>query len=304
MSSAESARRLRVAIALTLVYVIWGCSYVATKAMVTSMPPLLTSGLRFLIAGALLATFAHWRGAALPHGTAQWRHVVVLGLLGVFLNNAPHVIAMQHVASNQAALLNATPSLWIAWLGTFGHRGHPLDRMTRMGLALGCIGVLFLLAPDGAAAFEGLGWQLLILVACVAWSVATIYQRNGDSTLSPMMLAGMQMLVGGALMSIVGIAQGDAAHMHWAASGLVGFLWLTLLSSCVAFTAYGYLIVSTTPAVVGSYGYVNPVIAALAGWVVLDETLTVPQCAGMLVVLIAVAMVGGYWPRRRVSAVA
>jgi drug/metabolite transporter (DMT)-like permease len=301
MIPTDSSRRLRVAVALALVYVIWGGSYVATKSLVTDMPPLLTGGIRFMVAGTLITALARWRGAAFPASRTQYGRLVVLALLGVFLNNAPHVVAMQHVASNQAALLNATPALWIAWLGTFGRNGHPLDAPTQSGLALGCVGVVLLLLPHDASALQGLGWQLVILLACLVWSLATVYQRSAGIELGPMMIAGLTMLLGGAMLATAGLLHGDAATMHWTPPAAAGFLWLTLLSSCVAYTAYSYLIASTTPAVVGSYGYVNPVIAALAGWLVLGETLTPLQVAGMLIVLAGVAIASGFWPRRAFS---
>ncbi len=302
-SGDKASRRAGVAVALLCVYLFWGTSFVAGKIMVTHLPPVLSAGIRYSIAGLLLAILARWRGASLPVTNVQWRHVAVLGVLGIFISHSLQIIALRHVASNQSALLNATPALWIAWLGTFGSRGHPLDRHTRVALALGCLGVLLLLAPGSGSSTQGLGWQGVILVASLAWSLATIHQRNHETRLAPMMLAALQMLIGGVLMMAAGLAAGEAAELHWTLPGMLAVLWLIVFSSCVAFTAYGHLIVSTTPAVVGSYGYVTPAVAAIAGWALLGETLSSTQIAGMLVVLAAIAILGGYWPRRRISPV-
>ncbi len=302
-SADEASRRARVVVALLCVYLFWGTSYVAGKIMVTHLPPLLSAGIRYSIAGLLLAVLARWRGASLPATKPEWRHVAVLGVLGIFISHSLQIVALQHVASNQSALLNATPALWIAWLGTLGARGHPLDRSTRVALALGCVGVLLLLAPDSGPSHQGLGWQGVILVASLAWSLATIHQRNHETRLGPMMLAALQMLIGGVLMTVTGLAAGEAAGLHWTLPGMLAVLWLIVFSSCVAFTAYGHLVVSTSPAVVGSYGYVTPAVAAIAGWALLGETLSSTQIAGMLVVLVAIAVLGGYWPRRRISPV-
>ncbi len=297
----DASRRARIALALAAVYVFWGTTYVAAKIMVTDLPPLSSAGFRFTIAGLLLAAFARWRGAVLPRTLVQWRHVVLLGVLAVGTSHALQIIALRHVASNQSGLLNATPALWIAWLGTFGARAQPLDGYTRFGLVLGCIGVLLLIGPGGGDPLLGLGWQGVILLGALTWSLATIYQRNNETGLGPMMLSGLQMLVGGSVMMTLGTAAGELAEFHWTLQAALAMLWLIAFSSCAAFTAYSYLIANTTPTVVGSYGYVTPAVAALAGWALLGETLSWAQLAGMLVVLVAVAMAGGAWPRRALN---
>lgn len=297
----DASRRARIAVALAAVYVFWGTTYVAGKIMIAHLPPLLSAGIRFVIAGSLMAAFARWRGASLPSTPLHWRRIALLGVLSVGISHALQIVALRHVASNQSGLLNATPALWIAWLGTFGARGQPLDGYTRFGLLLGCAGVLLLLGPGGGDWASGLGWQAVILLGALTWSLGTIYQRNTDLGLGPMMLGGLQMLVGGAFMVTAGTVAGEGAALHWTLPGALAMLWLIAFSSCTAFTAYGYLIANTTPAVVGSYGYVTPAVAALAGWALLGETLSAAQLAGMLVVLVAVAMAGGYWPRRSLS---
>ena len=297
----DTSRRVRIALALAAVYVFWGTTYVAAKIMVTDLPPLMSAGIRFTIAGLLLAAFARWRGAVLPPTAVHWRRVVLLGVLAVGISHTLQIIALRHVASNQSGLLNATPALWIAWLGTFGTRAQPLDGYTRFGLALGCVGVILLLGPGSGEPLRGLGWQGVILLGALTWSLATIYQRNIETGLGPMMLAGLQMLVGGGVMMTLGAATGELAEFHWTLQAALAMLWLIAFSSCAAFTAYGYLIANTTPAVVGSYGYVTPAVAAIAGWALLGETLSSAQLAGMLVVLVAVAMAGGAWPPRRLN---
>ena len=129
----SQSHRTHVAIALATIYLVWGSSFIATKVMVTDEPPLLAAGLRFSCAGVLLAAFAWWRGGPPILSRVELRHVLVMAFLAVLFSNACHVIAMQYVQSNTAALLNATPALWIAWLGTFGARRKPLSRSARQG---------------------------------------------------------------------------------------------------------------------------------------------------------------------------
>jgi drug/metabolite transporter (DMT)-like permease len=217
----------------------------------------------------------------------------------VILSNGCNVVAMQHVPSNLSALLNATPALWIAWLGTFGPRPVPLGRSARLGLAIGFVGVILILLPRGGLLPGHFLWQFVILLGCFGWSVGTIVYRNAAARTPFMMFTALQMGVGGLGLLALAPLLGEPLALSLSSRGLVAILWLTLMSSCVAYTAYAYLVNHTSPAVVGTYGYVNPAIAALIGWLVLDETLTGTQLAGTLVIFVAVALVTGYAGRLR-----
>ncbi len=293
MSETHSHRR-GITIALAIVYLVWGTSYLATKIMVTDEPPLVAGGLRFGLAGLLLLAFAWWRGGPPVLKGAELRHVIVMGLLAVLFANACHVIAMQHVQSNTAALLNATPALWIAWLGTFGHRRSHLSGTARAGLLIGFLGVLLVLSPKGGFHLAGLGWQLLILLGCLSWSLGTIYYRNAGSANPPVMFTALQMLAGSLGLLAAAWISGEPFDVHWTGRGLAAFAWLVVMSGCVGYTAYVWLATHTTPVVVGSYGYVNPAVAAVVGWLALGETLAWTQIAGMLVILLGVALATGY----------
>jgi drug/metabolite transporter (DMT)-like permease len=291
----SQALRLRITIALAIVYLLWGSSYLATKVMVTDEPPLVAAGLRFTIAGVLLLAFAWWHAGPPVITRLELRHLGIMGLLAVAFSNACHVIAMQYVQSNTSALLNATPSLWIAWLGSLGHRASRLTKTMRVGLLIGLLGVVLVLSPGRGWQFEHLGWQLLILLACLSWSLGTIYYRNAGAANPPLMFTALQMLAGGIGLLFAAWVSGESFDLHWTPRGFAAFAWLTLMSSCIAYSAYSWLAVNTTPVVTGSYGYVNPAIAALLGWLVLDEQLSWIQVGGMLVILVGTALVTGYW---------
>ena len=293
MSESQS-HRTQVAIALAIIYLVWGSSYFATKIMVTDEPPLVVAGLRFSAAGVLLMAFAWWRGGPPVLSRKEIGHVLAMAFLAVLFSNACHVIAMQYVQSNTAALLNATPALWIAWLGTFGPRSKSLSRSSQAGLLVGLAGVLLVLAPKGGFHAAGLGWQLLILLGCLSWSLGTFYHRNSGATNPPLMFVAMQMLAGGiGLLVAAGIA-GESFAIEWTPRALAAFLFLTLVSSCLAYSAYAWLTVHTSPVVVGSYGYVCPAVASLIGWLALGESLSWIQLTGMAVILFGIALVTGY----------
>lgn len=289
-------------VALAIVYLVWGSSFIATKVMVTDAPPLVTAGLRFTLAGVLLGAFAAWRHGPPVLTRTELRHLLLMAFLAVLVSNACHVIAMRSVQSNTAALLNASPALWIAWLGTFGPHRRPLTAAQQAGLLVGLAGVLMILAPSGGFRAAGFGWQLLILLGCLSWSLGTIYHRNAAASNPPLMFVALQMLAGGlGLLGFAGIV-GQPFDFDWTPRAFAAFLFLTLASSCLAYSAYAWLTLHATPVVVGSYGYVCPAVAAVMGWLVLGETLSWIQVLGMAVILAGIALVTGYWqpiPRQR-----
>ena len=292
--SETQAPRSRLAIALAIIYLVWGSSFLAGKILVTDEPPLVAAGLRFSAAGLLVLAFAWWRSGPPVFTRIELWHVLAMSFLSVLFSNACHMIAMQFVQSNTAALLNATPALWIAWLGTFGHRRSQLSGAARLGLLVGLIGVLLVLSPKGGFHLAGLGWQLLILLGCLSWSLGTIYYRNAGAANTPLMFTALQMLTGGVGLLAAGAVAGESFAFQWTPRAVAAILWLTLMSSCLAYSAYAWLTVHARPVVVGSYGYVCPAVAALVGWLALDETLSWMQITGMVVILLGIALVTGY----------
>jgi drug/metabolite transporter (DMT)-like permease len=204
----------------------------------------------------------------------------------VFVANGLNTWSMRYLASNQSALLNGTSAFWIAGLGVFGRRGHPLTRWAVVGLCIGFLGAALMLIPKEPLSTNSLLAQAGVLIACFSWSLGTLYYRSIDTALSSLMFMGMQMLMGGLMLLTVGIAHGDAAHWAPNASGLTALFYLTFFSSCLAYTAYGWLTLNAAPALIGTYGYVNPAIAAFLGWQFLHEQLSGTQLVGMVVIIV------------------
>jgi drug/metabolite transporter (DMT)-like permease len=273
------------------VYLVWGSSFVFTKIAVANLPPALFAGIRFVTAGVLLALIAEFYGHShLPTRLIEWRHVTIAGFLMIFISNGLNIWSMQYLPSNEAALLNGTSAFWIAGLGVFGRRGHPLTRSAVLGLLIGFIGAMLMLVPKGPIFSKGSLAQLGVLTACASWSLGTLYYRNITTHLSSMMFMALQMLMGGLMLLIFALARGDSMQWHTNAPGLISLCYLTFLSSGLAYTAYGWLTMNTTPAIISTYSYVNPAIAALLGWLVLHEHLTGVQLIGMAITIIGVSI--------------
>jgi drug/metabolite transporter (DMT)-like permease len=291
---------------LCAVYLIWGTSYLATRVGVLHLPPLLFGGARFLIAGTVLTGIAFWRGFRPAQLAGQWHHLVVMSFLGIAVCNGLQVWAMQWVASGTSALLNASCALWIVLFGLFGVRGHRPARREMLGLAIGFIGTALLvlpgagaaagaaLAPAAKAALSPLLPQLAIVLACVVWSLGTIYMRNHAVAIDLFALMGLQMLLGGTWMVLAGALRGEPALWQWSRPGMFALAYLVVFSACLAYTAYAWLARHATPAQTGTYSYVNPALATVVGYVGLDERMGLLQVWGAAVILAGVLMIN--WP--------
>jgi drug/metabolite transporter (DMT)-like permease len=282
---------LKVGICLTAVYLIWGSSFLFSKIGASHLPVAMFSGVRFLIAGTLLGLFAHYRGGAIwPRGRTEWTQGLVLGVLMVVASNGLNLWAIQYIPTNQSALLNSTAAFWIAGFGVFGRRGHPLSKRAIAGLMIGFTGTVLMLIPNGRIPTSAILAQLGALCGCFSWSVGTVYYRSMQTRISPLMLTALQMWFGGLMMLTLGFVLGDYGRWHMNTPGLISLGYLTLCSSCLAYTAYGWLSRNTTPPVIGTYSYVNPAIAAFLGWQFLDEHLSGTQLIGMLIVICGVVL--------------
>jgi len=278
-------------LALSTIYLVWGSSFLFTKIAVANLPPALFSGIRFCTAGALLALISRYgNGSAWPRRRIEWRHVMIAGFFMVFVSNGLNTWAMRYLPTNQAALLNGTAAFWIAGLGVFGRRGHPLTRWSILGLGVGFLGAALMLIPKEPLTANSLLAQAGVLTACFSWSLGTLYYRSIDSELSSLMFMSLQMLMGGLMLLGVGLANGDAVRWVPDTSGLVALFYLTFFSSCLAYTAYGWLSLNAPPALIGTYGYVNPAIASFLGWQFLHEHLSGSQLAGMVVIIMGVSI--------------
>jgi drug/metabolite transporter (DMT)-like permease len=251
------------------------------------MPPVLFGGVRFICAGILLGITALALGRKFELDATEWRHLLIVAVGSVVIPNS---------LSNQAAILNASAALWIAMFATQGRRAHALDRRTVIGLIIGFAGAALILWPSGGIVASDFGMQLLILVAVFVWSATTVYIRNVHSKLDLLAFSALQMLLGGVMMTSLGLALGEAAAWSWSKPGLIAMAYLTIASSCLAYTAFSWLARNTTPAMVGTYSYVNPAIAAVLGWWFLDEHLGAHQLTGMAVMFAGVALVS--WPQK------
>lgn len=285
-------RALAIAGALAIVYVLWGSTYLGIALAIETMPPLLMSAVRFLLAGAIMYALAGVGGRGGARPTAQhWLAAVITGGPLFVLGNGGIVWAQQTVPTGIAALIVASVALWITILDRvfFGKR---LGRPAVAGLVLGFAGVALLVQAGGAGGAEPFG-ALIVVLASLGWATGSLLSRG--ATL-PAGLRGpaLQMLAGGTLLAVAGIAAGELDEVSVASFSLrsaAGFAFLVVFGSIVAFTAYAWLLRVTRTSLVATYAYVNPVVAVLLGWAVLGEEITTRTLVAGGIVVAAVALI-------------
>ena len=276
-----------VAVALLLVYVVWGSTYLGIHlALEGGMPPLsVISGARFVVAGGALYALLRWRGVAAPT-RAQWKTLVVMGLGLLLLGNGMVVLAERDVSSGLAAVAVASVPLWMALFSAI--RGEKVSGGEWLGIAVGFAGVLWLNAGSSLTATPtGL---VLLLIAPLGWAAGSIWSRGRDLP-SPFMAAAGQMLCGGVILVVAGLLRGERMTALPSTQGLLAVAYLCVFGSIVAFTAYVWLLHNVRPVLASSYAYVNPVIAVALGAWIAHERFSAADIGAMAVILAGVVVI-------------
>jgi drug/metabolite transporter (DMT)-like permease len=285
--------------ALWIVYLIWGSTYLAIRVMVETVPPLLGSGVRFSLAGAVMLGVLSLRRSVRPT-RAQLLSALLIGLLlpGA---NAVVTVAEQEVPSSVAALLIASVPLWVILM----RRGSG-ERVSRAGIGavlVGFAGVALLVRPgeqSGDATVLGLA---AVVFAAVMWASGSFASPRLKLPRDPLVSTGWQMLLGGLVIVAVGLALGEASEVDpqaFSTRSVLALGYLIVFGSWVAFTAYAWLLQNAPISKVSTYAYVNPVVAIVLGFLILDEVVTPITVIGAAIIIVAVALVVRIENTRRV----
>jgi drug/metabolite transporter (DMT)-like permease len=284
-------------LALGVVYLLWGTTYLANRLIITDVPPLLAGGSRFLLGGALLTAVvlgvAGRRAFAMSR--AQLATTMLSGLLLPAWGNGLVALGQQYVASGLAALLIASVPLHIVVLRAL--TGDRPRGATVGGVAVGVCGlaVLLLAAPAaGSGGTLGSAWwgPWLVVLAAVGWASGTFATTRLPVPASPFALAAVQMLTGGVIMGSVGLGVGERIDLA-AVTPTAWWAWayMVVVVSLGSFSAYAYALATLPVSTVATYAYVNPVIAVLLGVLVVGERFSALQLVGGGIVLLAVVLV-------------
>jgi drug/metabolite transporter (DMT)-like permease len=264
---------------------------------VQDLPPWLFAGIRFLAAGALMLAYARLRSAPFPVARRDWLSIAVTALLMLVAGNGLVTWSEQWVESNQAALLVATSALWLAWIGTWGAHGERPGRLTLLGLGLGFGGVAVLVQSGLSLRVAPASAYAALSLAPLCWAAGSVWSRRAPVACPPVMTAALQMLIAGAVMTAFALLIGESPPDTAPAEAWLALVYLILFGSCLAYGAYLWLVHEVPPALLGTYAYINPAIAVILGWWLLDEHLNEVQVLGTLIILGGVLLVT--WASRK-----
>ncbi|MGB4344619.1 MAG: drug/metabolite exporter YedA [Moraxellaceae bacterium] len=282
--------------ALIALYLIWGSTYLAMRLLVEGMPPLLSAGIRYSIAGTLFFVFLKLRGAAWP-SLRQWRDAGMVGVLLLLGGNGAVALALeQGVSSGMAALVVALAPLFALIFATMW--GQAVQGRDWLGIALGVAGIMLLNA--GSVLSASPAGTILLVMAALIWAFGSMWGKRLQQP-PAFMASAVQMLVGGAVLMLAGTLRGEAITTIPSTQSLWALAYLIFFGSILGFSSYVYLLATVRPALATSYAYVNPVVAVALGVWLGGEQVDAMELAGMTVILAGVVMV--CWPSEKAPAV-
>ncbi|HEY7975191.1 MAG TPA: drug/metabolite exporter YedA, partial [Ktedonobacterales bacterium] len=297
-SATRSARgqhaTLGIALALGLVYLIWGSTYLGIRFADETLPPLLMGGVRFLIAGGLLYLWCRARGIANPNWR-QWKSAGLVGLCLLTGGNGMVIVVEQKVPSGIAALLVALVPLWTVVLMWLRRSGSRPSARTLAGVGLGLVGVAVLVSRGGGAGGQAINPMAFLLIFSTGlWAWGSLYAQRAELPASPLMSTAVEMLVGSvALLLLAGVTgePGQLANHAISLKSLEALGYLIVFGSIVAYTSYTWLLKNASPALVSTYAYVNPLVAVLLGWRFDNDAVTIWTLIASAVIVCSVVLI-------------
>ncbi len=293
----DSPAPLSIALAFAAIYLSWGTTYLASKIalMYEHYPPALFGGVRLTCAGLILLGVQLARGVPLRVPVRVFGQLLLMSWCLFLTANWLMNWGQTHVPSGVAAVIGASTPLWMGVLGMFWPGAERLHPRGWVGLVVGMLGVLTLFVPrllntdSSISTFH----PFLIVGSCIFWSIGSLYSRQVSLRLPHLTSAGYQMLLGGGCQVVLGVCLGEVQQLPGQvtlrAAGC--FLYLLVFGSLVGFVAFNWLLGHVSAAKVGTYAYVNPIIAVLVGRAIDDEPLTAWLVAGIAIILVGVYLV-------------
>ena len=281
------ARGWRVWTALGIVYIVWGSTYFAIKVSVETMPPLLSAGLRFTIAGVLLGTILTLRRTSLRVPWREARAAVLIGVMLLACGVGVVTFAETRIDSSVAAMIaGSVPLQVILWRTLARER---VATATKVSAVVGIAGLALIIGPAGISGGAAAVGLVIMLCGSISWSTGSFISRKLPLPRDPFVATVYEMIGGGVSLMVVALAVGEGSHVSlgaYSAASVASWLYLVVFGSLIGFSASSWLLAHSRPAVAMSYAYVNPVIAVLLGAALGGEHLG-------WATLVATALIGG-----------
>ena len=285
-----SRKTVLIILAFFSIYIIWGSTYLLNKISVSQLPPFFLASVRFLIASIIIFIIAKSLGISLSISKKQLLNSTIAGFLFLTLGNGLAVLALKYLDSGFAALeISAQPLVILIMMRVF--QGKRIKLMSYIGVILGFIGIFLLVSQKEIINKEGqiLG-MILIFVCMLSWAYASIFVGKADLPKNPFVNTGYQMLTGGIMLGVISLVLNESwslpstwqLEVQWSMIGLIVF------GSIIAFTSFNYLLKEVSPEKVATSTYVNPIIALILGWWVLNEHISLQSIIAAVVLLTGV----------------
>lgn len=283
--------------AFAAVYIIWGSTYLGILYAIKTIPPFLVVGTRFLIAGGSLFAWCRLRGEASP-SLASLGKIALGGVLMLFVGNGAVTWVEQYLPSGLAAIIVATVPLWFVVLDKKQWPYYFSSKLIITGLLVGFAGVLLLFAGKGTLNLTDDPTKVLsffiLIVGTIGWAIGSLYSKYKKVEGSTTIKAAVQMLAAGILSVAVAFISGEHKTFQWSQvspTSLFALGYLIVFGSLIGYMSYIWLLSVRPPSLVGTYAYVNPVVAVFLGWLIAGETITTQQVLALMVILAGVVLV-------------
>ena len=290
--SRRTASRLdaRLIVSIAAVWLLWGSTFAGMRYAVATIPPFVMASGRFFIAGLILYAICALRGKARPSRDDLVR-AAVTGFTLLLLGNGTTAWTVQYLPTGLNSLLLSLSPVWMAIIA-FAWGGERPTRLAIVGMLLGFAGLALLLQPKATSALP-LWPAVIAVIASVAWSFGSIYQRRAPKSSSLVLSTALQMLFGGAFLAVEAAVSGQWStfDIHAvAASSLGGFVYLLVFGSLIAYSAYLYTMQTASTALASTYAYVNPIVAVILGMLLFHERFTPLEALASAIILAGVSL--------------
>jgi drug/metabolite transporter (DMT)-like permease len=278
-------------VSLAIIYVVWGSTYMAIRIVVRELPPMAAAAFRFLVAGLVMAGIAAI--ADRRHGwpsRRQWADYALAGVLLLAVGNGLVMWSEKRISSSIAALIVASVPVWLTLFDGFRATGQRWSVRVWMGTLIGLLGVVLVARPEGGIDPGHWSSILALQAATLAWTAGTLYAQSVPRRLPLFTAAAIEMVAGALALIALSIFMREDVSRFAVASrdAWLGLAYLTVFGSLVAFTAFAYCVNELPATTVGTYAYVNPVVAVFLGAAFLDERINSGLLAGGALILVAV----------------
>lgn len=290
----EPSKALIIA-AFAAIYLIWGSTYLAIVIAIKSIPALLMAGSRFFIAGILLYAWCRLRGEPAPTAGATGR-ISFSGIMMLFFGTGAVAWVEQYINSGLAAIIVATLPLWFVILDKRQWKFHFSNRWIITGLLIGFAGVILLFSDKRSFSLSGDKMKLIsffvMLTGTVCWAIGSLYTKYKPIEGTTSMKAAIQMIAAGIALTLAGLISGERVVWSQVTSeSIAAVVYLIVAGSLVGYLAYMWLLSVRPPSLVGTYAYINPIVAVFLGWLVVKEEISRQQIIALLVILSGVILV-------------